>query len=257
MNDEALHRMSPQARFSDRADAYARCRPDYPAAALDAILSEVSGVGERKITVADLGAGTGISSRMLAERGCFVHAIEPNAEMRSRMRPHLLVEIVDAGAESIPLGEGSVDLVTAFQAFHWFDPARSLTEAHRILRTRGLLALVWNERDDERDPFTAAYRTIVREASGNHPAESRMEHVGPLYGSMLFTGIRKLSFPHFQSLDLDGLMGRLQSTSYLPKEGAAWDRLAAAMRELHGEWADPDGVVRLIYETRVYLADPV
>lgn len=254
MSDTPLHREDPTGRFSDRASAYARYRPDYPAAALEAVL-DAAGVPPSEIVVADLGAGTGISSRLIAERGALVHAVEPNAAMRERIAAHPRIRPVAAPAEALPFESGSIDLVTAFQAFHWFDPEPALAEARRVLRTGGALALVWNERDDERDAFTAEYRILVREASNDHSAESRMEHVGPLYASPHFTNVRKLAFPHEQRLDWDGVIGRLRSTSYLPQEGAAWERLLARMRELHARYADARGIVALVYETKVYVAE--
>ncbi len=244
--------LNPVERFSTRADAYARWRPDYPAGAIDAAVEGLLG-GCR---IADVGAGTGISSRMIADRGAHVYAVEPNAAMRALIPPHPNIEPVDAPAETLPFDDASLDLVTVFQAFHWFDPDRFLAESHRVLRPGGRLALVWNERDDERDAFTAAYRTIVRKASGDHPAEARMDHVGPLYASSLFTDVNKLTFPHAQRLDWEGLLGRMQSTSYLPREGDAWTALVETMRELYARHAGMGGTVTLVYETRVYLAIP-
>lgn len=250
-----LHRDDPTGRFSGRATAYARYRPDYPAAAIAAILDSVSVPEGRSPLVADLGAGTGISSKLLADGGARVRAVEPNAAMRDCIAPYPSIEPVDASAEALPFEDGSIDVAAAFQAFHWFDPDPALREAHRVLRRGGVLALIWNERDDERDAFTAAYRALVRAASGDHPAESRMEHVAPLYASSLFGNVRRLTFPHQQRLDWDGLIGRMQSTSYLPQEGREWESLIDRMRELHARFADGQGVVTLVYETKVYLAD--
>lgn len=253
MSGESLHREDPTGRFSDRADSYARYRPDYPA---DAVTAVAGGLGcAPEPIAADLGAGTGISSWQLAERGIFVYALEPNQEMRLRIRPHPRIAPVDAAAESIPLEDSSIDLVTAFQAFHWFDPARALPEIARVLRPRGRLALVWNERDDERDPFTARWRVLARCAADDHPAESRMDHSKALYQSTLFANVRRLSFQHEQRLDWDGVVGRLASTSYIPSSGRAWDDLLAGMRALYDEFKDERGIVRLQYETRVYLAE--
>ncbi|HEU5161574.1 MAG TPA: class I SAM-dependent methyltransferase, partial [Thermoanaerobaculia bacterium] len=221
MSGESLHRENPTGRFSGRADAYARYRPDYPADALQAVAGGLGCAPEP--IAADLGAGTGISSWQLAERGIFVYALEPNEEMRLRMLPHPRIVPIDARAESIPLEDSSIDLVTAFQAFHWFDPARALPEIARVLRPRGRLALLWNERDDERDLFTERWRVLARRASGDHPAESRMDHSRALYESALFVNVRRLSFQHEQALDWDGVIGRLASTSYIPSSGPAWE----------------------------------
>lgn len=250
MTPNPLHAQNPTGRFDGRAEAYARWRPDYPDPAFAAIL----GSEPRGVPLVDLGAGTGISSRQLASRGARVIAIEPNPEMCALISPTRMLSPAIGAAESIPLRSGSVRVATAFQAFHWFDAERALAEIHRVLVPRGRLALVWNERDD-RDPFTAVYREIVRAASGNHPAESRMEQVEPLERSPLFLSPVLKVFPHEQHLDREGLMGRMRSTSYLPTEGAAWESLASAMEALWGEWADANGFVRLVYQTRVWIAE--
>ena len=249
MTQTPLHAQNPTGRFAGRAEAYARWRPDYPAAALESILGDEP----RDVPLVDLGAGTGISSRQLASRGARVVAIEPNPEMCALISPMRRLMPAIGTAESIPLRSGSASIATAFQAFHWFDAELALAEIHRVLLPGGRLALVWNERDD-RDPFTAAYREIVRAASGNHPAESRMEQVEPLVRSKLFVAPVLKVFPHEQRLDREGLLGRMRSTSYLPSEGPAWESLASQMETLRSEWADTIGFVRLAYETRVWSA---
>src|SRR2546427_12019482 len=82
--------LNPTGRFSDRAEDYRRYRPDYPAAALNAILE---GLGDpAELEAADVGAGTGIASRQLAAHGVRVLAVEPNAEMRAAAIPHPGIE---------------------------------------------------------------------------------------------------------------------------------------------------------------------
>ncbi|HUP64294.1 MAG TPA: class I SAM-dependent methyltransferase [Thermoanaerobaculia bacterium] len=246
MSPSALFEMDPAGRFSSRADDYARFRPDYPEAAIEAILNLADSPAP---TVADVGAGTGISSRMLAARGARVLAVEPNREMRARLGPE--VEAVDAEAESLPFADGSIDLVTAFQAFHWFHPERSLGEFHRVLRPGGFLALVWNERDDS-DSFTASFGEAVRLASNDHPAENRLSSVAPFLASDLFVETREIVFPHLQALEMEGLIGRMRSTSYLPQEGEAWDRLVESVRAAWERHRDAEGKVALVYRTIVF-----
>ncbi len=151
LEETPLHTMNPLSRFSDRAADYAKYRPSYPDQAIATILE---GLGNpSQLVAADIGAGTGISSRLLAERGVRVLAIEPNPSMREAASPHALVEFRNGTAEATNLPDSSVDLVTCFQAFHWFDPAPTLWEFHRILKPSGRLALVWNDRSQE-DEFT-------------------------------------------------------------------------------------------------------
>ncbi|MDZ8184750.1 MAG: class I SAM-dependent methyltransferase [Nostoc sp. ChiSLP02] len=249
-----LHNLNPLNRFSDRAEDYVKYRPSYPADAIDIILEGLD--KNSQILVADIGAGTGISSRLLAERGVNVIAIEPNAAMREAAEPHTLVEFRDGTAELTKLADESVDLVTCFQAFHWFNPEPALSEFHRILKPSGRLAVVWNNRDKE-DAFTAEYSRIVREASNNHPAESRMQSVEPLLATPHFINIREYTFTYRQQLDLTGLIGRAKSVSYLPNESLADNKLIDSFQEIYQCFRDENGFVYLVYRTSVHLGEAI
>lgn len=245
--------MAPLSRFSDRAADYAQYRPSYPAAVIATILDGLD--DPTGLVAADIGAGTGISARLLAEHGVHVLAIEPNAAMRQAATPHSLVEFREATAEQTNLEDASVDLVVCFQAFHWFNPTQSLLEFHRILKPSGRVALVWSERD-ETDEFTADYSRLIRTTSDYHPAEKRRNSVKPFLASSHFVGARQHTFSSKQALDLPGLVGRARSTSYLPREGTAYQQLASSLQESYNHWADDQGLVYLIYYTSVYLAEP-
>ncbi len=252
-NAGALHEMNPLQRFSDRAADYSKYRPSYPETALACIFE---GLGEpARLIAADIGAGTGISARLLASKGARVIAIEPNAEMRQAAQPHPLVEWRSGSAEATTLPDKAVDLVTCFQAFHWFEPERSLLEFRRIFKKSGRLVLVWNDRDKS-DEFTAEYSRLVRKASNNHPAEAKISAVEPLFASPHFADIRECGFEYRQELDLTGLIGRAQSVSYVPREGEELQQLLADLTELHEKWRDERGAVYLAYHTKVYLAVP-
>ncbi len=244
--------MNPLSRFSDRAEDYAKYRPSYPEEAIALILE---GLGHpSQLAAADIGAGTGISSRLLAQRGVRVIAIEPNAAMRTSAEPHPLVESRDGSAEATNLCDRSVDVVTCFQAFHWFDPEPTLSEFHRILNPSGRLALVWNDRDTD-DEFTQGYTQLVKIASNNHPAESRLVSVEPLLSSPLFPDVRRYTFTYRQKLDLEGLIGRVRSVSYIPQAGPELEQLISGLKELHGRFCDENGFVYMTYHTSVYLAN--
>lgn len=246
-----LHMMNPQDRFSDRAADYAKYRPSYPAAAIDCILEGLD--NSSQLVAADIGAGTGISSRLLAQWGVRVLAIEPNAEMRQAALPHPLVEFHDRTAENTNLPNASVDLVVCFQSFHWFDPKPTLLEFHRILKPTGRLAVVWNDRDPS-DEFTQSYTRLVEIASNHHPAESRLVSVDPLLTSPLFPNFRCHTFTYRQDLDKDGLIGRAMSVSYIPRSGLAQQQLVSELKELYNRSCDENGFVYLAYRTSVYLA---
>jgi ubiquinone/menaquinone biosynthesis C-methylase UbiE len=160
---------NPLSRFCDLASDYAKYRPSYPIiAAIDIMLE---GMETQFPIVADVGAGTGISSRLLAERGVRVLAIEPNTDMRQAAAPHPKLEFRQGTAEATGLSDASVDLITCFQSFHWFNPEPTLLEFHRILKPSGRLGAVWNEWD-ENDEFTANYYDLVLTASNYRPMKS-------------------------------------------------------------------------------------
>lgn len=248
-----LYEMNPLGRFSDRATDYVKYRPSYPAAAIDAILA---GLGEpSQLTAADIGAGTGISSRLLAERGVRVLAIEPNAEMRQAAAPHTLVEFRDGTSEATNLPERSLDLVACFQSFHWFNPVLTLPEFRRILKPSGRLAVVWNLRD-RADALTQGYTQIVKSASQSYPAQKHDRSIEPILASPDFTSVRSREFANRQDLDLAGLIGRAQSSSYMPNSGPPLQKLISDLTELYQAHCDDRGFVSLVYKTIVYLGNP-
>ncbi len=236
-------------RFSDRADDYVRYRPTYPDAAIDAILD---GLGSPlTLRAADVGAGTGISARLLADRGVHVIAIEPGEQMRAAAAAHPRVEWVAATAEATGLDAGSVTLVQCAQSFHWFRPVPTLAEFARILVPGGRLVLMWNRRS-QTDRLTAGYRQAILDVGGEIAAERMPFDPGVVAGSGFFTAPERIAVPNAQHLDLDGLIGRARSASYVPKTGAAGDELIARLQQLHAEHANADGLVTLVYETEIY-----
>lgn len=238
-------------RFSDRAADYIRYRPTYPAEAVDAILD---GLGPpERFVAADVGAGTGISARLLGERGVRVIAVEPGEGMRGAAAPHRNVAWMAGRAEATGLGSQAVDLVLCAQSFHWFRTADALPEFARILKERRRLALIWNRRSTS-DPLTAGYRQAIVDVGGEIAAESRTFDPNVIRDSGLFSAPERKSFSNFQRLDLAGLIGRARSASYVPKSGAAGEQLLSLLRALHARYADGAGFVTLIYDTEVFCA---
>jgi SAM-dependent methyltransferase len=251
-DDRALHEMNPTGRFTDRAEDYARYRPTYPAAAIDCVLR---GLGDPTgIVAADVGAGTGISARLLADRGIRVFAVEPNAAMREAAVPHERVTWREGAAESTGLAPASVDLVLCAQAFHWFRQGESVAEFHRILRPGGRLVVMWNSRD-RGDPFTLGYIEAIRAVNGEHPAETREYDRGVVHRDGLFTELSFETFQHSQELDRAGLIGRAASASYVPKEGEGFARLTELLESLFERYHDARGLVTLRYNTDVYRSE--
>lgn len=247
-----LYQMNPQERFSDRAEDYALYRPSYPSEAIDCIL-EGLGVANGLIA-ADIGAGTGIASRLLAERGVKVIAIEPNAAMRQAAMSHSLVEFRDGSAENTKLEVNSVDLVTCFQAFHWFNPEPTLIEFSRILKPEGKIALIWNDRDIYgEDEFTNQHGKIITQASGNSPIHSRLDGNSFELIHSWFPHLNRYSFPYQQAMTKERLIGLALSASYIPKIGKRYQQLINNLTNLHQKYSDERGLVYLQYQTSVDL----
>ncbi len=251
-----LYLHNPQERFSNRADDYAKYRPSYPPAAIDRMLQDLGQLDT--LLAADIGAGTGISSRLLADRGVKVWAIEPNAAMRSAAISHPQVEFRVGTAEQTGLSDRSIDLITCFQAFHWFEPKATLQEFHRILKPGGRVALIWNDRDRE-DAFTGAYSQALRQAVDLRYWERidrKTSEAEALRLSSLFDRYSTHTFINSHPLDQEGLVGIALSASYVPKTGAEHDQLIQDLQQLYDTWPDrlPDGRVALSYRTVLYLA---
>ncbi|WP_371669903.1 class I SAM-dependent methyltransferase [Streptomyces sp. NBC_00289] len=138
---------SPAVRahsFNAAAAQYAANRPTYPPALFDAI-EELSGRSLAGARVADIGAGTGISTALLHERGAEVVAVEPGEGMAAEFRRTLPgIPILRGNGNSLPLADACADLLAYAQSWHWTDPAESVPEAVRVLRPGGALALWWN-----------------------------------------------------------------------------------------------------------------
>jgi SAM-dependent methyltransferase len=252
-----LSRLNPTGRFSGLADVYSRCRPDYPGAALDAIIS-FAGLTATSLLV-DVGAGTGISARLFAQRGIPVLGIEPNADMRARAEAEQVPpgcpqpQYRDGRAEATGLPGATATAVLAAQAFHWFDAQAAFREFHRILAPGGAVALMWNERD-EADPFTAAIGAVMRTEPNAAALESSRGVAGvPLLSCPLFHDAERRTFGHEQALDEDGVLGRALSASYVPKEPAAVEVFVNSLRAIFARF-EKNGQALLRYATTLFLA---
>jgi SAM-dependent methyltransferase len=250
--------MQSTERFSTRAEGYARHRPSYPAAALD-LLESHCGLSAGT-PVADLGSGTGILTELLLERGAVVYAVEPNDAMRTAADEQLHgvpgFHSVKGSAESTTLAAGSVALLVAGQAFHWFDVARSRAEALRVLRAGSWAALLWNERPPEASPFLADYEALLKRRAPEYTKIVASRADVRTMGEFLGKGMDVRRFPNQQILDFEGLKGRLMSSSYAPEPGhAGYEPMIKELREVFGRHAR-DGRVVMPYETLVYFGRP-
>ncbi|TRV71354.1 class I SAM-dependent methyltransferase [Streptomyces sp. 130] len=147
----------------DRAAAqYAAARPSYPDALFDAV-ENIAGRPLRGARTLDVGAGTGISTRRLRDRGARVVAVEPGPGMAAQLRRDLPdVPLVRGDGNRLPFATASADLITYAQSWHWTDHTRSAAEVRRVLRPGGTLALWWNVTDDTVPWLAAQEERLVR-----------------------------------------------------------------------------------------------
>ncbi|MGC1547409.1 MAG: class I SAM-dependent methyltransferase [Rhodanobacter sp.] len=251
-----MNQLQSTERFSDRVADYVRFRPDYPTALLDWLRSE-HGVTANWL-VADIGAGTGISSKMFLDAGHRVIAVEPNAPMREAAEQWLgsnqRFSTVDGRADATGLPDASIDLISVAQAFHWFDPEATRHEFHRILRSTGLAAIYWNSRRLTGTPFLEAYEALLQRYGTDYTSVAERYADDETMRTWFGAGFRgAASFPHAQRLDFDALRGRLLSSSYAPKAGhPQHEPMLHALRELFDRCA-VDGTISFDYDTRIFV----
>jgi ubiquinone/menaquinone biosynthesis C-methylase UbiE len=242
-------------RFSNRAADYARYRPGYPRETLD-VLRKWCGL-KREHVIADIGSGTGLLSKLFLENGNRVYGVEPNAEMRAAGEEFLSsfhrFSSVDGSAEATTLPAESVDFVTAAQAFHWFDPEPTRREFQRILKPHGRVIILWNERLLDETAFLREYEALLRAFSTDYARVNesypRAEQMLGFFGKNEFTSH---ALPNAQEFDLEGLSGRLRSSSYAPAPGHP--QFEPMMKELRRIFTahQQNSLVRMEYRTRIY-----
>jgi ubiquinone/menaquinone biosynthesis C-methylase UbiE len=235
-------------RFGARAQAYASFRPSYPPEAIDAA---IAGLGDpRALTIADVGAGTGISARLFAARGATVVAVEPNAKMREAAEGDARVTWRDGTAEATGLEDAGVDAVVACQAFHWFANLRAMREFRRVARARAVL--LQYERD-EADQFTKAYGDVVR-AYATDDTEALRHEALEVFSAFPDARVARRVFGSVQRLDRRAMLGRASSSSYLPSSGPAFERLQGDLGGVFDRY-ESGGHVSLAMVTFVLVAD--
>jgi SAM-dependent methyltransferase len=244
----------PAKRFSSRVADYVRYRPSYPVELIPWIEREC---GLRPDwVVADIGAGTGFFANLFLRFGCRVIGVEPNLEMRQAgermLAPEPRFQAVEGRAEATGLPDASVDLVAAGQAFHWFDRPAAASEFRRILRPPRPVVLAWNERLVE-GPFLEAYEAILHRYSPDYEQVDHRRMDSSVMDAFFGPGNwREADFPNQQFFDLEGLLGRMHSSSYAPGEGTeAYQRVNEELTRAFAE-NQQSGQVAFLYSTKVY-----
>ena len=241
-------------RFTTRVESYVKYRPGYPAELLE-VLRQECGLTIDAV-VADVGSGTGILSELLLKNGNTVYGVEPNAAMRTAGE-HLLqsyrkFKSVDGSAENTTLPAGSMDLITAGQAFHWFDGTAARKEFVRILKPQGVVALVWNDRRLDATPFLRAYEELLLNFGTDYSQISELYGEGPVAEFFAPRKFKVGSFENVQQFDFSGLKGRLLSASYTPEPGhPKFESMLERLQEIFDRYQER-GKVAFEYDTKVF-----
>lgn len=251
--NDAVHAAAQQG-YAKEAQAYARGRPDYPAPLSD-WLAHTLGLGPGR-QVADVGAGTGKFTALLATTGADVVGVEPVDAMRAKIDARQLptVRTLAGTAQAIPLPDATLDAVVCAQSFHWFAGTDALDEFHRVLRPGGKLGLVWNVRDESVD-WVAELTTIITPFEGDAPrfykGDWKKPFPHPGFSALAET---RLQHEHVGSPD-QVIIDRFMSVSFIAalpdaerqQVRAQIDELIARHPALRGQ-----GTVRFPYTTLAY-----
>jgi SAM-dependent methyltransferase len=236
-------------------DDYIKSRPSYPKELFE--LLEQGLQLPLTTEIADIGAGTGILSKLLCEAGYqFVYGIEPNEAMYGALQqymrdsPNFAARL--ASAENTQLESHSIDLITCGQSFHWFDVQAVKSEFRRILRPGGWIVLIWNTwRKDT--PVGTAYEQILLDHAIDYKqvahTEQSDDRFDTLWGRKQW---EHRQFPNYQNLDLKGLKGRFFSSSYTPAAGEeGHEAMEQAIETMFAQFSS-DGRLILEYLTDIY-----
>lgn len=250
--------MNSKERFSNRVDAYQKFRPGYPKEAIDYLYGTVGLRSDSRI--ADIGAGTGIFSKLLLERGSSVIAVEPNEAMRSAaektLAGHSNFQAVSGSAEATGLPDQSVDFIVCAQSFHWFDRDAAKAEFRRILKPDGRVILIWNTRLTKGTSFREEYNQLL-ETYGTDYKEVKHTNISKMNLQTFFKDgtMHEERFSMNQEFDFEGLKGRLLSSSYSPVPGHPnYEPMLTELRNIFDR-NHRDGIVLFEYETEVYWGE--
>lgn len=246
--------MKTAERFSNRVENYVKYRPGYPPELLQLFRDEMGLTPDS--VIADVGSGTGISTRIFLENGNNVYAVEPNEAMRSAAED-LLADFPNfhsrsGWAEETGLPDDSVNFAVAAQAFHWFDPERTREEFVRILKPGGHIVLIWNERQLDTTPFLREFEQFLLKFARDY-TQVRHENVNEAALKAFFQkDFNRVVFENSQVFDFEGLLGRVLSSSYMPTEAdpqfSVMKNELSALVAKHAE----KGKIELRYNTAIY-----
>lgn len=243
-------------RFSNRVDNYVKYRPSYPTEIISFLEKTIQ--FNKKFIVADIGSGTGILSQMFLDNSNTVFGIEPNESMRKKaeelLKDYSAFKSINGTAEQTTLKNKSADIITAAQAFHWFDAEKTKTELKRILKPDGFCCLIWNERLVT-SAFEKAYEQLLLDYAIDYTVVNH-KNIDEKKIEAFFSPhhVIKKTLRNKQVFDFEGLKGRLLSSSYTPDENhPKHNAMIESLKNIFDSF-NQNHIVQFDYETKVYLS---
>ena len=242
-------------RFTDRVEDYVKFRPSYPTDII-AFLEE-NALLTKSSVIADVGSGTGLLTKIFLENGNKIFGIEPNKEMRMAgekfLKQYDNFVSINGSSEETTLIDESIDLITAGQAYHWFNIEKTALEFKRILKqsNKENIVLIWNTRTDKTE-FNRAVERIIKKFSNDYEHVSHTQDKNKDQNIFFNTVFKRKTFPNYQELTFDGLLGRLLSSSYMLKKTD--ERYPTFENELKKIFTcyEVNGTILLDYETELF-----
>ncbi len=249
-------KQDPKKRFSSRVEKYIKYRPSYPQEIIEFLKKK--GILYTKSIIADIGSGTGILSELFLKEGNKVYGVEPNADMRKAgerlLNRYSNFISIDGSAEDTKLDDNSIDIITAGQAFHWFNLELTRLEFTRILKPEGWVILIWNRRKKLKNEFLKEYEKFLLKYGIDYKAieESKLDFDKFFMRNKGENAYYKAKFENHQIFDYEGLEGRLLSTSYIPlSDHPKYNDMLLELKKLFEKFQKNDHI-RFEYETEVY-----
>lgn len=237
-----------EEKFTGKADVYDKFRPSYPKELIDILYEKTQAE-----TVADIGAGTGIFTKCLSAKPWKITAVEPNADMLDILKQRAsFAEIINAPAENTGIPSGTIDLVVAAQAFHWFDKEKFKAECERILTPGGYLAIVWNNHGKgdfrcERDRVFDKYCGMSNSMKGSTTEGDKLLRNG------YFSEMEFLRMDNNMNMNEEQFIGYSLSHSYAIKaDNENYEKFVDELRNVFAKFQH-NGIVEIPHETTCYL----